>query len=100
MEEKVELRPLVEQTLPCASPSWRTARQEAHDFAAGSLAPSLVQAAVAPVFDARLRPLCFSGQRGASDAEDEDEHPERLSAQVRPTTLRLHSICSFFPFIK
>lgn len=33
-------------------------------------------------FDVRLRSV-FSGQRGASDAEDEDEHPERLGAQVR-----------------
>ncbi len=39
--------------------------------------------------------LCFSGQRGASDAEDEDEHPERLSAQVRRSSQILISLFHF-----
>lgn len=45
-------------------------------------------------FDVRLRSV-FSGQRGASDAEDEDEHPERLGAQVRLkySNTRLFVLC-------
>lgn len=42
-------------------------------------------------FNVKLRSV-FSGQRGASDAEDEDEHPERLSAQVR---LIHQAVCAF-----
>lgn len=30
-----------------------------------------------------VRDSVFSGQRGASDREDEDEHPEGTGAQVR-----------------
>lgn len=38
----------------------------------------------------------LSGQRGASDAEDEDEHPERLSAQVRLQTQTPAGLFVFF----
>lgn len=50
-------------------------------------------------FDVRLRSV-FSGQRGASDAEDEDEHPERLGAQVRLkySNTRLFVLCFYDAF--
>ena len=50
-------------------------------------------------FDVRLRSV-FSGQRGASDAEDEDEHPERLGAQVRLkySNIRLFVLCFYDAF--
>lgn len=53
-------------------------------FAAGSAA----RAGCRPLslrVNVRFRSL-FLGQRGASDGEDEDVHPERLSAQVRLNT--------------
>lgn len=51
-------------------------------------------------FDVRLRSV-FSGQRGASDAEDEDEHPERLGAQVRLkySNTRLFVLCFYDAFL-